>query len=107
MAEYHAPDGRILAVILPADLDIAARGSVVLHVEALELAYRPRGVRLPMPSRPATGASLSVIARARRLREYLSIAVTHTGRPWAEHAPPARADRPEVGWLLNGSGASP
>ncbi|MFE7513178.1 hypothetical protein ACFU8I_18445 [Streptomyces sp. NPDC057540] len=96
MSVEHAHDGRILAVTLPPDLDVASRGAVALHVERLVLAYRPRGVRLHMPSGHATGASLSVLARALRLCEHLGIALTLTDRPWAPHTPPAHADRPAV-----------
>ncbi|MEU5922060.1 hypothetical protein [Streptomyces sp. NPDC047141] len=51
-------------------------------------------VRLHMPSGPATGASLSVLARVLRLCDGLGIALTLTDRPWAPHTPPAHADRP-------------
>ncbi|MFJ3770014.1 hypothetical protein ACIPQJ_34060 [Streptomyces sp. NPDC090082] len=94
MSVEHAHDGPVLALNVPSDLDVASRAAAALHVQRLLLAYRPRGVRLHMPSGPATGASLSVLARVLRLCDGLGIALTLTDRPWAPHAPPARADRP-------------
>ncbi|MFI1654883.1 hypothetical protein ACH4ZU_08130 [Streptomyces sp. NPDC020472] len=88
MSVEHADEGRIPALYIPADLDVASRAAAALRVQRLVLAYRPRGVRLHMTPGPADSASLSVLARLRRLREGLGIPVTLTDRPWTAHPPP-------------------
>ncbi|MFH8624072.1 hypothetical protein ACH4A8_19575 [Streptomyces vietnamensis] len=94
MPVEHAREGRILALSVPADLDVASRAAAALHVQGLVLAYRPRGVRLHMASGPASGASVSVLARVRRLCEDLDIALTLTDRPWTVHTPPVQTAAP-------------
>ncbi|MFI2735487.1 hypothetical protein [Streptomyces sp. NPDC018711] len=92
----HADEGRILALNVPADLDVPSRAAAALHVQRLLLAYRPRGVRLHMAGGPASGAALSVLARARRLCEGLGIPLTLTDRPWTPRTPPVRTAGPEA-----------
>ncbi|WP_063782233.1 hypothetical protein [Streptomyces vietnamensis] len=94
MPMEHAREGQILALSVPADLDVASRAAAALHVQELVLAYRPRSVRLHMTSGPASGASLSVLARVRRLCEGLDIALTLTHRPWTAPTPPVQTAAP-------------
>ncbi|MFE5913964.1 hypothetical protein ACFQ6B_33445 [Streptomyces wedmorensis] len=90
MPVEYAHEGRILALSVPADLDVASRAAAALHVQGLVLAYRPRGVRLHMAVGLASDASLSVLARVRRLCEGLGIFLTLTDRPWTVRTPPSR-----------------
>ncbi|WP_369149131.1 hypothetical protein [Streptomyces sp. R44] len=94
MPLQHAYEGRILAVIVPSDLDVASRAAAALHVQGLVLAYRPRGVRLHMASGPASDASLSVVARVRRLCDGLDIALTLVDRPWTPRTAPVQTAAP-------------
>ncbi|MFB7965765.1 hypothetical protein ACFC4M_37215 [Streptomyces sp. NPDC056019] len=77
----HADEGQVLALNVPPDLGVAARAAVSLHIQRLVFAYRPRSVRLHA-ARPATDASLSILARVHRLCEALGIPLTVTAHPW-------------------------
>ncbi|MFJ3766280.1 hypothetical protein ACIPQJ_00015 [Streptomyces sp. NPDC090082] len=81
MPVEHADEGQVLALHVPADLDVASRAATALHVQRLVFAYRPRSVRLHV-ARPATQASLSVLARVHRLCEALGTSLTLTAHPW-------------------------
>ncbi|MER7538375.1 hypothetical protein ABTX77_26835 [Streptomyces sp. NPDC097704] len=91
MPMKHTCEGRILALSLPADLDVAERAAATLHLHTLFFAYRPRGVRLHVSHGPASPASLSVLARVHRLCEGLGIPVTLTDLPWPPRTRPAEA----------------
>ncbi|MFB7234983.1 hypothetical protein ACFCXK_09425 [Streptomyces sp. NPDC056269] len=84
MPVEYADEGQVLAVNVPADLDVAARAAVALHVQRLVFAYRPRSVRLHV-ARSATDASLSILARVHRLCEALGIPLSPTTHPWNPH----------------------
>ncbi|MGW6414812.1 hypothetical protein [Streptomyces sp. NPDC055055] len=91
MSVEHSTEGRILALSLPADLDVTGRAAAVQHVQRLLLSHRPLGVRLHLPAGPTGSASLSVLARVHRLCDGLGIPLALTGRPWPPHTSPARA----------------
>ncbi|MFH9725994.1 hypothetical protein ACH4M4_23975 [Streptomyces sp. NPDC017254] len=84
----HAVEDGTLHIRLLRDLDVAGRAAAALQVEMLLYAHRPRHVRLRLPTSAPSPASLSVIARARRLCEGLGIPLTVVGA--AESAPPTR-----------------
>ncbi|MFE6713866.1 hypothetical protein [Streptomyces sp. NPDC057695] len=90
MSVEHACDGRILALSLPAELDVTGRAAAVQHAQRLLFSHRPLAVRLHLPTAASTpsGAALSVLARIRRLCEGHEIPLTLTTRPWP---PPLRA----------------
>ncbi|MFF0561763.1 hypothetical protein, partial [Streptomyces sp. NPDC004266] len=96
MSVEHADEGRIPALYVPADLDVASRAAAALRVQRLVLAYRPRGVRLHMAPGPAGSASLSVLARLRRLREGPGIPLTLTDQPWTPRTPLVPTGTPET-----------
>ncbi|OKJ65336.1 hypothetical protein AMK27_06065 [Streptomyces sp. CB02009] len=87
MPVEYTTEGPVLALRLRADLDVTARAAAALRVERLVLAHRPGGVRLHLAAGYATGASLSVLARVRRLCEGLDIPLVVTGGPWAARTP--------------------
>ncbi|WP_229832593.1 hypothetical protein [Streptomyces narbonensis] len=89
MSMEHTTDGHTLLVSLPADLDVTGRAMAALRLQTLVLTYRPRLVRLSMPACRPTAASLSVLARLRRLCDGLGIFVALTT------APPAPASAAE------------
>ncbi|MFG3042237.1 hypothetical protein ACGFYZ_35610 [Streptomyces sp. NPDC048330] len=85
----HTAEDRILVLHLPADLDLTGRAAAALHVQRLLLAHRPVRVRLHLAAGPATGASLSVLARIRRLCEGLSIPLDLSDQPWKARPHPS------------------
>ncbi|MFB9434476.1 hypothetical protein [Streptomyces showdoensis] len=99
MPVEHTVRGRVLALSLPADLDIPSRAAAVQLVQELVAAHRPLGVRLHLCHGPASPASLSVLARLRRLCEGLGVPLTITDRPWL---PPAAV----AGLSSQGGGSS-
>ncbi|MFC9341593.1 hypothetical protein ACFT0G_28585 [Streptomyces sp. NPDC057020] len=86
MPVEYATEGPVLALRLRDDLDVTARAAAALRVERLVLAHRPGGVRLHLAA-GSTGASLSVLARVRRLCEGLDIPLVVTDGPWAARTP--------------------
>ncbi|MFF3775817.1 hypothetical protein [Streptomyces sp. NPDC002232] len=105
MPVEYADEGQVLAVNVPADLDVAARAAVALHVQRLAFAYRPQGVRLHV-ARPATDASLSILARVHRLCEALGIPLTLTTHPWNPAMAKAGAGHETAGAESEGSAAA-
>ncbi|MGW6414882.1 STAS domain-containing protein [Streptomyces sp. NPDC055055] len=87
MSVEHSAEGRLLALSLPADLDITHRAAAIQQVQRLLFSYRPLGVRLHLSAGPASSASLSVLARVHRLCEGLGITLALTGRPWPVPGP--------------------
>ncbi|MFC9343689.1 hypothetical protein ACFT0G_32550 [Streptomyces sp. NPDC057020] len=96
MSVEHACDGRILALSLPADLDVTGRAAAVQHAQRLLFSYRPLAVRLHLSAAASapSGAALSVLARVRRLCEGLEIPLTLTTCPWPQ--PPRASDTGNV-----------
>ncbi|MFD8205926.1 hypothetical protein ACFV2S_05925 [Streptomyces sp. NPDC059695] len=84
----HTAEDRVLALHLPADLDLTARAAADLHVQRLLLAHRPVRVRLHLAAGPATEASLSVLARVRRLCKGLGIPLDLSDQPWTARPQP-------------------
>ncbi|MFB6633619.1 hypothetical protein ACFCWY_27385 [Streptomyces sp. NPDC056362] len=105
MPVEHADEGQVLAVNVPADLDVASRAAVALHIQRLVFAYRPASVRLHV-ARPATDASLSILARAHRLCEALGIPLTLTTHPWSPGVGPVRPGRDPAGLRAEGGTAA-
>ncbi|MEU7701370.1 hypothetical protein ACF064_21950 [Streptomyces sp. NPDC015492] len=97
MPVEYTVEGHILALRLRDDLDVTARAAAAMHVQRLVLAHRPEGVRLHLVAGLATGASLSVLARVRRLCESLDIPLVISDQPWAARAPFAPAVAEAVG----------
>lgn len=62
----HAFVHGVLHMALPSDLDVTDRAAAVLETEALVHAHRPRLVQMRLAG-PDPSASLSALARARRL----------------------------------------
>ncbi|MEU5919007.1 hypothetical protein [Streptomyces sp. NPDC047141] len=90
---------------VPADLDVASRAAVALHVQRLVFAYRPRSVRLHV-ARPATQTSLSVLARVHRLCEALGTPLTLTAHPWRPRMATAGARHETAGVEPEGGAAA-
>lgn len=82
-SEVH--DG-VLHLALPGDLDVPRRAAIALQLESLLFTHRPAHVRIQLSRTEPSPASLSVLARARRLCEGLGIRLTVVG-PAASHPP--------------------
>ncbi|MFI6416094.1 hypothetical protein ACIBG6_01440 [Streptomyces sp. NPDC050842] len=82
----HAFVHGVLHMALPSDLDVTNRAAAVLETEALVHAHRPRLVRMRLAGPDPSPASLSALARARRLCAGLGIPLI------AAHPTTARAD---------------
>ncbi|MEU2546846.1 hypothetical protein ABZ618_15630 [Streptomyces roseolus] len=80
---YEVRDG-ILHLALLRDLGVADRAAAMLEIEAQILARRTRQVRLRLPAVRPSPASLSVLARTRRLCEGLGVDLTLTSPAPAE-----------------------
>ncbi|MFB7356048.1 hypothetical protein [Streptomyces gardneri] len=61
------------------DLDIPSRAAAALHIETLLFTHHPHHVRIQLPTSDPSPASVSVLARARRLCERLAIPLTVGG----------------------------
>ncbi|MFI9117368.1 hypothetical protein [Streptomyces venezuelae] len=75
----HVFEDRVLHVTLLRDLDVAGRAAAALHIETLLSAHCPRHVRIQLPTIDPSPASLSVLARARRLCEGLGVPLSVVG----------------------------
>ncbi|MDX2560907.1 hypothetical protein PV371_14760 [Streptomyces sp. TX20-6-3] len=75
----HVFEDRVLHVTLLRDLDVTGRAAVALHIETLLATHGPRHVRIQLPTSDPSPASLSVLARARRLCEGLGTPLTVVG----------------------------
>ncbi|MFJ8132371.1 hypothetical protein [Streptomyces hydrogenans] len=72
----HHRDGDTLVVELRRELDVTTRAPAVLRIHALVAAHRPRRVRLRLSSEHPGPATLSALARARRLCDALGVPLT-------------------------------
>ncbi|MFC8794584.1 hypothetical protein [Streptomyces cinereoruber] len=75
----HSVEGCVLHLSFPHDLGVADRAAAALQIEALLLERRPQRVQVQLPVVDPSPASLSVIARTRRLCEYLDAPLTVAG----------------------------
>ncbi|MFE1232506.1 hypothetical protein [Streptomyces sp. NPDC058745] len=72
LLSHDAHDGA-LRITLHRNLDITNRAAAALQIEALIAAYRPARVVIELTSTPPSLATLSAIARAKRMCEGLDI----------------------------------
>ncbi|MER7535772.1 hypothetical protein ABTX77_13445 [Streptomyces sp. NPDC097704] len=75
----HLVEDGVLHLALLRDLDVSSRAAAALQIETLLLAHRPRLVRMQLPTTEPSPASLSALARARRMCEGLGIPLTVVG----------------------------
>ncbi|MFD7325656.1 hypothetical protein ACFV9D_32010 [Streptomyces sp. NPDC059875] len=75
----HVVEDGVLHLAFLRDLDVPSRAAAALQIEGLLFTYRPRHVRVQLPSADPSPASLSALARARRLCEGLGIPLTVVG----------------------------
>ncbi|MFE1547471.1 hypothetical protein [Streptomyces sp. NPDC058718] len=85
----HDFEDGVLHLSLIRDLDVTSRAAAAMRAEALLYAHRPRLVRLQLPTADPSPASLSVLARLRRLCEAL-------GTPLSVFAPTATPQPPRT-----------
>ncbi|WP_055598546.1 hypothetical protein [Streptomyces aureus] len=78
MVISHAFADGVLYVTLPPDLDVTNRAAAALETEALVHAHRPRLVQMRLDGTDPSPASLSALARARRVCASLGIPLTFT-----------------------------
>ncbi|MET9378650.1 hypothetical protein ABZX98_31700 [Streptomyces sp. NPDC002992] len=92
----HTMQDDALRVKLLRDLDVTTRAAAALAIEALVFAHRPSRVLVELATPTPSPASLSAIARARRMCQSLGIPIAATGPgapSWASHeAPGAEAE---------------
>ncbi|MEU6878866.1 hypothetical protein [Streptomyces sp. NPDC046712] len=88
MVIRHLVEDGVLHVELLHDLDVPSRAAAALQIETLLLAHRPRLVRMQLATADPSPASLSALARTRRMCEGLGIPLTVVGP--APIAPPSR-----------------
>ncbi|MEK9524213.1 hypothetical protein ACIOMM_34240 [Streptomyces sp. NPDC087908] len=72
----HESENGVLRVVLLRDLDVSTRAAAAVQVEGLLSAHQPRQVRWQWPTASPSSASLSILARARRLCDDLGISLT-------------------------------
>ncbi|GEB62115.1 hypothetical protein [Streptomyces gardneri] len=82
----HMVEEGVLHVALLHDLDVTSRAAASLELEMLLFTHRPHHVRIQLPTSDPSPASVSVLARARRMCEGLGIPLTVVG-PAAPHPP--------------------
>lgn len=85
----HHIDAGTLRVTLHHGLDVTNRAAAALLIQALVDAHRPHAVVLDLPGDPPTAATLSAVARAKRMCDSLAIPLTLVHRP-ADRVPPSR-----------------
>ncbi|MFF5938058.1 hypothetical protein [Streptomyces sp. NPDC012508] len=85
----HHIDAGTLYVTLHEDLDVTNRAAAALLLQALVDSHRPAGVVLELPAGPPTAATLSAVARAKRMCDSLSVPLTLVGGTAAQ----GRAER--------------
>ncbi|MFH8724713.1 hypothetical protein [Streptomyces termitum] len=99
----HRTDGDTLVVELRQELDVTTRAAAALRIEALVAAHRPARVVLLLPSERPAPATLSALARARRMCDSLGVpltasaAATPSGPPPGPSAPPVPSPAPRSG----------
>ncbi|MEV5975137.1 hypothetical protein [Streptomyces sp. NPDC051921] len=79
MLVRHTVENGVLRVALLGDLDVSSRAAAALQIETLLHSHRPEQVRITLSTSDPSRASLSVLARARRLCEGLGIPLTVAG----------------------------
>ncbi|WP_030326478.1 hypothetical protein [Streptomyces flavochromogenes] len=79
MVISHVLTDGILHVTLPCDLDVTHRAAAALETETLVHAHRPRIVQLKVVGSHPSPASLSALARARRMCTSLGIPLAVVG----------------------------
>ncbi|MET7756106.1 hypothetical protein ABZT27_15530 [Streptomyces sp. NPDC005389] len=72
----HDSENGVLRLVLLRDLDVTTRAAAAVQVEALLHAHHPQHVRWQWPTASPSAASLSVLARARRLCDALGASLT-------------------------------
>lgn len=78
---HNVEDG-VLHLEVLRDLDISSRAAATLEIEMLLFTHRPYGrVRVQLPTVDPSPASLSVLARARRLCGLRGVPLTVVGPP--------------------------
>ncbi|MEU9703336.1 hypothetical protein [Streptomyces sp. NPDC047981] len=77
----HHIDVGTLRVTLHQGLDVTNRAAAALFIQALVDAHRPAAVVLDLPGGPASAATMSAVARAKRMCDSLSIPFTLFHRP--------------------------
>ncbi|MFI6416166.1 hypothetical protein ACIBG6_01840 [Streptomyces sp. NPDC050842] len=78
---HNVEDG-VLHLAILRDLDISSRAAATLEIEMALFAHRPYGrVRVQLPTADPSPASLSVLARARRLCGRRGIPLVVVGPP--------------------------
>ncbi|MGW2015098.1 hypothetical protein [Streptomyces sp. NPDC001927] len=85
----HHIDVGTLRVTLHQGLDVTNRAAAALLIQALVDAHRPAAVVLDLPGGPASAATMSAVARAKRMCDSLSIPFALVHRT-AERAPLSR-----------------
>ncbi|WP_051820333.1 hypothetical protein [Streptomyces flavochromogenes] len=78
MVISHTLADGVLYVTLPPDLDVTERAAAALETEVLVHAHRPRLVQVTLDGTAPSPASLSALARARRMCAGLGIPLTIT-----------------------------
>ncbi|GGR37082.1 MULTISPECIES: hypothetical protein [Streptomyces] len=89
MLIQHAFENGVLHVHLVQDLEVHNRAAAAVHIEQLLITHRPRTLRLQLPTATPSPASLSALARTRRLCESLGVGLSVVSS--ASLAPPAAA----------------
>ncbi|MGW8889379.1 hypothetical protein [Streptomyces sp. NPDC055749] len=67
MSISHTLEDGVLHVTLPSDLNVTNRAAAALETEALIYTHRPRIVKVKLGGPGPSSASLSALARARRM----------------------------------------
>lgn len=84
----HTIESDVLRVKLLRDLDVTARAAAALEIEALVSAHRPGRVLVELATPTPSPASLSALARARRMCQSFGIPLSATGAgtpSWTPH----------------------
>jgi hypothetical protein len=79
MLVTHMIDGGTLRVTVQQDLNVTNRAAAALQVEALVSAHRPDLVVFELPTDSPSPATLSAVARTRRMCQSIGIPFTLTG----------------------------
>ncbi|MGW0120628.1 hypothetical protein [Streptomyces sp. NPDC003327] len=100
MLVRHVLHDGVLHVRVLRELDVTSRAAAALEIEALVAAHRPRRVHVELASAEPSAASLSALARLRRMCEGFGIPVVldvpGTASARGNRRPETRADaRPE------------
>ncbi|WP_406053575.1 hypothetical protein OG462_44340 [Streptomyces sp. NBC_01077] len=81
MLIQHAASYGVLRLTIPGHLDVPNRAAAALQIEMLLVAHRALHVWIRLSAADPSPASLSVLARARRLSEGLGIPLTVVAPP--------------------------